>query len=407
MKIGILNRSDLNGGAAVSSLRLFLNLKEHEVNVEYLVGIKEGKNSSIMLHYKSDFFTKLRKYFEQLLLNKKNGNLPFSLGMIPYPINFFIRYHKIDIVHFNWVGGGFISIKSLSKIKKPIVWTMHDSWSFTGGCHIPYDCSNFVTNCGRCPQLNSVNKQDLSAYLYKIKKSTYNNINNITFVSPSKWLAEIASKSGLLSEKKIVVIPNGIDTFKFSPKIKDNARSFLNLKTKKKVVAFGAVQSTNDKNKGYIQLLSALDLLKELDFDVIVFGSNNIEIHEISGKKTYFLGRIWNEDLMSTIYSAADLTIVPSLSENLSNVIMESLSCGTPVVAFDIGGNADLIEHKLNGYLAKPYNIEDLAFGINYILFNSNLRQLQENSRKKIVDNFDINIISDMYHKLYKSVYYE
>ncbi len=404
MKIGLINRSDIDGGAGVAALRLFRKLKERNADVKYLVGIKHGDNASTMLHYKSDFYAKIRNFIELLVLNKRNGKFPFSLCEFHFPLKLMLKYHKIDIVHLHWIGGGFISIKSLSKINKPIVWTMHDSWPFTGGCHIQYDCSNFKHKCGKCPQLKSLQESDLSRRMYNNKNESYSKIQKITFVSPSRWLAEKAAESSLLSNKKIVIIPNGIDTAKFCPKDKNEYRAHLNIKPETKVVLFGAVYSTSDRNKGYAQLLEAFNLQRDLEFEIMVFGSENTGVNEISGKKTYFLGRIWDENMMAAIYSAADVTVVPSLSENLSNVIMESLSCSTPVVAFNIGGNPDLIDHKQNGYLARPFETKDLAIGIEWMLFNSNISQLQENARTKVVKCFDIDLIADKYMALYNSV---
>lgn len=404
MKIGILNRSDSIGGAAVSASRLYVKLKEKIFDIKYLIGVKQGKNESILLHYKADYFAKLRNYVEHLFLDKRNGSFPFSLGLFPFPLNLLIKYHKIDILHLHWIGAGFVSIRSLSKIEKPIVWTMHDSWSFTGGCHIPYACTRYLGNCGQCPELVSKKENDLSRYLFQKKKNSYDQIQNITFVSPSKWLAEAASKSSLLCNRKIVVIPNGIDTLKFNPRNKIESRAILHIQPESKIILFGAVDSTSDKNKGYSQLLSALDLVMTTDFEILVFGSKNIEILEILGKKTHFLGRICDEDMMATIYSAADVTIVPSLSENLSNVIMESLSCATPVVAFNIGGNSDMIDHRLNGYLAEPYQTTDLANGIDWILSHPNIGEIKRSARNKVVECFDINIIANKHIELYNSI---
>jgi glycosyltransferase involved in cell wall biosynthesis len=101
------------------------------------------------------------------------------------------------------------------------------------------------------------------------------------------------------------------------------------------------------------------------------------------------------------LYSAADVTIVPSLQENLSNVILESLSCGTPVVGFKIGGNSDMIEHKINGYLAEPYQSDDLAYGIAWILNNENSKEISKMARGKVLENFDSKLVAKKYIELY------
>ena len=404
MRIGLLNRSDIDGGAGIVALRLYSSLRKR-IDVKYLVGIKHRNNDSILIHYKSDLFAKFRNLIERKIQKERSGKFPFSLCISPFPLNRLLKHHKVDVAHLHWIGAGFVSINSLSKLDIPIVWTMHDAWSFTGGCHITYDCKYFIDVCRKCPQLNSSKESDLSTQLYFNKLRSYNNIKNITFVSPSKWLANKAKESSLLQNKNIAVIPNGIDTIKFCPNDGNGFRANLGIKPDIKIILFGAVYATSDKNKGYEQLIAAIDLLKDSKFEIMVFGSQNIETKEISGKTTYFLGRIWEEEIMAKIYSAADLTVVPSLSENLSTVIMESMSCGTPVVAFDIGGNPELIDHKQNGYLAKPYEINDLADGIEWTLFNQEIQNLNENARKKIVQSFDIEDVADKYIELYKSVH--
>jgi glycosyltransferase involved in cell wall biosynthesis len=403
VKIGLLSRSDLDGGAAVFGLRLFVKLREQNADVKYLVGIKHGLNESTLLYFKSPFFTKLRNYFERLLLKNRNGNFPFSLCLFPFPLKLLLSYHNIDLVHIHWIGAGFISIRSLKRIRIPIIWTMHDSWPFTGGCHIPYNCEKFRHNCGKCPELNSQLEDDLSRKIFNLKRRFYNQIKNITFVSPSNWLAESAFVSTLLKDKKVIVIPNGIDTELFSPKNKAGAREYLNVSPLSKIVLFGAVNSTSDKNKGFLQLLSALKQIDIPDVEIMVFGSTGDALINTLAAKTVFLGKISDENLMALIYSAADVTVVPSLSENLSLVIMESLSCGTPVVAFNVGGNSELVDHKVNGYLAEPFSTADFSNGIKWVLEKQGKTDiLSRKAREKIINNFDINLVVKKYFELYQ-----
>ena len=115
--------------------------------------------------------------------------------------------------------------------------------------------------------------------------------------------------------------------------------------------------------------------------------------------------RYINDDFhLKCVYNAADVCIVPSLSENLSNTIMESLSCGTPVVGFDIGGNSDMIEYKKNGYLATERDSEDLAKGIEWCLAHNADGAMSKNAREKVMNNYTIEIVSEQYKKLYESL---
>jgi len=172
----------------------------------------------------------------------------------------------------------------------------------------------------------------------------------------------------------------------------------------KKLVLFGAVSATSDPRKGFKELSEALRKLKLRDIELVVFGSSKPKDAPDFGFNTHYLGHLHDDVSLVTLYNAVDVTVVPSLQENLSNTIMESLSCGTPVVAFNIGGNSDMIEHKINGYLAKPYDTDDLAKGIEWILSSPNYNELCENARNKVLREFDSKVVVKKYIELYDKI---
>lgn len=175
----------------------------------------------------------------------------------------------------------------------------------------------------------------------------------------------------------------------------------------KKIILFGANSATSDINKGFKELVAALSLLETKDVELAIFGSSEPEKSQNFGFKTHYLGHLHDDASLVTLYSAVDVMVVPSLQENLSNAIMESLACGAPVVAFDIGGNSDMIDHKENGYLAKPFESQDLAKGIDWVLQNEKYQQISHNAREKVVQCFDSGLIAEKYIELYKTVIYE
>ncbi|TYB33570.1 MAG: glycosyltransferase, partial [Flexistipes sinusarabici] len=180
----------------------------------------------------------------------------------------------------------------------------------------------------------------------------------------------------------------------------------------KKLVLFGAMSSTSDPRKGYKELSEALFKMdKNYDIEFVVFGSSKPLNAPDFGFKTHYLGSLADDVSLVTLYSAVDVMVVPSLQENLSNAIVESLACATPVVGFDIGGNSDMIEHQKNGYLAKPYESKDLADGIEWVLrevqsstFNVQGSGLRKNAREKVVREFDSKVVAEKYIELYESV---
>lgn len=412
MKTLLINTSDLEGGAARSAYRLLRGLKEQNLNTLMLVQNKIGDDWSV-IGPKNNFEKGkgiFRPHIDKLpLLTYKNKKLtPWSPSWLPSNITWKIREINPEIVHLHWINGGFLPINTLKTINKPIVWTLHDSWPFTGGCHIPYDCKNYKTGCGNCPQLGSNSNYDISKRVYNKKESLWKDIN-LTIVTPSNWLADCARSSKLFKNKDIRVIPNGLDINVFRPIDKVVARELLNLPENKKLILFGAMHSTKDSNKGFNYLSGALRNLAEKklpsDVELVVFGASEPKESQNLGFKINYLGRVNDDIKLSLLYSAADVFVAPSKQENLPNTIMESLACATPVVAFNIGGIPDLIDHLGNGYLARPYSIEDLSLGIETVLKKcEQSNSLGINGRKKVEENFDIKDISKRYIDLYTTI---
>lgn len=410
MRILHVNTNDARGGAARATYRLHKALLNNGIDSFFFVQQKETEEKSIYSNARP--YDKLMKqvipFFDRVLLKTLYKVDPSEL----FSSSFFatdniikvIERFKPDIVHLNWISTSFINLKDIRKIKVPIIWTMHDSWVFTGGCHLPYNCEKFKSECGNCPKLNSERLHDLSNQQFKTKYKQWTN-SDITFIAPSKWLFNCAKESFLLKEQKLVHLPNGIDTNFFSPVEKRLARNILGLNPDKRYILFGANNVFNDSNKGFQYLKSAilkLHTVNNEDIELLVFGMS-APLEDLGFKyKTTFFGRVYDEISMKLLYSAADLTLVPSLSENLSYVIMESMSHNTPVVAFNVGGNSDLIKHLVNGFLAETKNSEELAEGIKYILRDDVSKHMQNLVRPMIIENFEISKIVDEYINLYQ-----
>ena len=295
-------------------------------------------------------------------------------------------------------------LNDITKIKAPIVWSMHDMWLFTGGCHYDDDCGGFKNKCGNCKVLRSKKDNDISRNIWKRKKKSYLNIPNLTIIGLSRWMEKQAKESSLFLNENVINLPNGIDVNVFQPHSKDLSRDLWNLPKDKKLILFGAMDATSDPRKGYVELLEALNKLNVKDLEIIVFGNSKPSESQNFGCKTHYLNKLQDDISLVTLYNSVDVMVVPSLQENLSNVILESLACGTPVVSFDIGGNGDMIEHKKNGYLANPLDSSDLARGIEWVLNFENYDNLLNYSRIKILNEFDDSLVSEKYVNLYKQV---
>lgn len=410
MKIYIVSTDDILGGAARAAYRLHQGLRLIDVNSQMLVQSKSSDDFTV-LGGKTKLekgLGKVKPTLDILPLNfyPQREKTVFSTQWLPSNIHAKINQFNPDVVNLHWICGGFIPIESLAKFKVPLVWTLHDMWAFTGGCHYAGNCEGYLNNCGNCPQLKSNQSLDLSRWIWQRKSKAWDKLD-LTVIALSDWLAECVKKSSLFHNKKVKIIPNGIDTNLYKPIDKKIARDLLNLPQDKKLILFGAISATSDKRKGFQFLNPALEKLalenQKKDFELVVFGASQPAQNSNLPFKTNYLGRLNDDVSLALVYSAVDVFIAPSLEDNLPNTVMESLACGTPSVAFKIGGMPDMIEHQINGYLAKPFDIDDLTHGISWIVKdNQNYQKLSENARKTVEDKFTLKLQAQRYLEVYQ-----
>ena len=409
MKILIVNTSDIDGGAARAAYRLHKSLLAQNIDSQMLVQSKSSDYFTVLTENKKlkKYFNKLRPLIDSLPVRyyKRRTKTLFSPSWFGFSgIVDKINEINPDIVHLHWICGGMIKIEDIARIKAPIVWSLHDMWAFTGGCHYNEECQGYEKDCGNCKVLGSDKENDLSRKIYNRKNKTFSKCENMTIVGLSKWLSGCAQNSTLLKDKKHINLPNPIDTNIFKPFEKEKARELWSLPQNKKLVLFGAMGATSDPRKGFGELSEALHKLTCKDVEFVVFGSSKPKESQNFGFKTHYLGSLADDVSLVTLYSAVDVMVVPSLQENLSNAIMESLACGTPVVGFDIGGNGDMIEHQKNGYLAKSFEIDDLANGIEWVLNAEDYDELCQNAREKVLKEFDSVVVANKYIELYGDI---
>ena len=412
LRILHLNTSDIQGGAARAAYRIHRGLKALGHDSSMLVQSKTSDEYDIK-EFGSKFQTMSSKvcfYLEHLPLKMyKNRNKSiFSPAIFSANSEKDVDDINPDIIHLHWdITRGFTRIGTLKKFNKPIVWTFHDMWGFTGGCHYDGECGRYTERCGNCPVLNSSRENDLSRKIWTHKYKAWKDID-LTIVSPSSWLAECAKSSSLFKVRRVEVVHNGIDLNVFKPIDKSIATDILGIDKDKKIILFGAMSATSDKRKGFQYLEKALSQLPKTDYDqyvLVVMGASEPKSPPKFGLECLYLGRLHDEVSLSLLYSAADVFVAPSIQENLANTVVESLACGTPVVAFNIGGMPDMIEHKINGYLAQPFEPEDLARGIKWVLEDEERKKcLSQKAREKAKMCFDVKQVAQQYLKLYEEV---
>ena len=408
MKILIVNTSDIQGGAARAAYRLHQALLAEVVDSQMLVQSKSSNDFTVIgsLTKIQKVMGKLRPTLDMIPVKRYKDCtktlfspswLPFS-GMLDK-----INALNPDVVHLHWIAGGMMRIEDLAKIKAPVVWSLHDNWAFTGGCHIMWECDRYQEQCGACPRLGSAREKDLSRSVYLRKQKIFVKLPSMKIIGLSNWLADCARKSSLFKNNEVLCLPNPINTEIYSPFDKSQARTLLNLPYDKKLIAFGAMSATSDINKGFNELAQALDGLPS-DYDLVVFGSSEPKIPQGFKQKAHYLGHLHDDVSLRVLYSAADVMVVPSRQEAFGQTASESMACGTPVVAFGATGLLDIVDHQQNGYLAKPYDTRDLANGINWILKHPNPEQLAQAAREKVLREFDSRVVAKQYIDLYEQV---
>lgn len=407
MKVALLNTYD-TGGAATATKRLHRGLREIGVESYVLVEQKEGDEQYIIgpENVSRKLYAKLRPFVDSLPVSLYDVDGLFSPNWLPDDLGRQIRRVDPDIVHLNWVSNGFFRPKSLQKIDVPIVWRLPDMWPLTGGCHYSGECTRYTDSCGQCPHLGSDREYDLSRWTWQRRNRVWSDLD-ITIVATTSWLAECATESSLFGDNRIEVIPNALDTDTFCPVEPDAGRSLFNLSTEKKTVLFGGVSPLTDSRKGFDLLKKAIEELEttaENDIELVVFGVNEPNKTPDFEFDTRYVEYLHDNESLALLYAASDVMIVPSRYEGFGQTISESLSCGTPVVAFDASGPADIIDHKENGYLATPYDPADLASGIRWVLGYTDPDTLSTNARTKTVQEYSQEHVATQYRELYEEL---
>ena len=283
---------------------------------------------------------------------------------------------------------------------------MHDMWPFTGGCHYDEGCGRYRQSCGRCPQLGSNRERDLSRWVWNQKSRNWRKIP-MTIVAPSRWIAECARQSSLFGAMRVEHIPNGIDTDIYQPLDKAKARSRFDLPPDSMLILFGAAAIGRDTRKGLQLLPAAIEQIaaRLARCTLVTFGSVGQDALPSFPIPARHIGEIHGEAELAALYAAADVFVAPSLQDNLPNTVMEALACGTPCVAFNIGGMPDMIEHMRNGYLARPFESGDLAEGIAWVIESpERRRELSESARRKIEQEFTLPLQAQRYRALYAEI---
>ena len=417
MKVVHINTYDGNGGAGRAVLRLNKGLRLLGVDSEVLTLYQFNQNSGVTAISQS-FLGKVRATInilaERFLIKAflKDSTVPFSLQRFGLNLSHLQMLKNADVLHLHWINHGFLSppeLAELARLNKKIVWTLHDSNPLTGGCHVRYGCPGFEHQCGRCPVLKNLSDTDLSHRTWEAKKAAYQELD-FQFIAPSTWMGDCTRQASLGRDKKVNVISNALETDIFKPLNKHQCRAEFGVDENAKVILAGYMPSTSDRHKGLRELQETLSYLADrpgIDhskLELIFYGSDGTNLDYHIPIKHRFAGKITDDEILVKLYSLSDVFLFPSLEESMGYTALESLSCGTPVAAFNTSGVTDVVLHKKNGFLADLYDTRSLAEGIEWILNEGNKADLSAYGRKWAVDNFDLPVVAKKHLDLYNSL---
>jgi glycosyltransferase involved in cell wall biosynthesis len=407
----LLNTYDGQGGAGIATYRIHRALRSIGVDSKLLVQSSKGDDHTVTSPQGWDRVpARLRPYLDKLPNRFFRRTKPelFSVAWVPDRVLDRIGEIAPDLVHLFWVNNGFVRLETLGRIRQPSVWTLHDMWPFTGGCHYDDGCGRFSDRCGHCPSIYSTTERDVSRRVLERKLGAWKDWD-VTVVATSEWLAEEARASMIFRDRDVRVIPNAIDIDTYKPIPKDVARSIYNLPRNKRIVMFSAFAATSHPRKGGHLLMHAIEQIASThaaaDIELVIVGASMPEHPKDFGIPVHYMGHFGDEISQVVLYSAADVLVAPSMQENLSNTVLEALACGTPVVAFRIGGMPDLIEHQTNGYLAQAFEPADLAAGILWVLDGDDRHaQLSARARAGVTATYTFEMIAQRYAALYREL---
>ena len=417
MKVVHINKLDAGGGAAVAAMRIHKTLLRAGVDSHFLAQ-NVTRNEQNEHSVGRGIFHKIKSFSDfigerlTILPHEKEAAFRYNFSIANTGSNIASSpvLQDADVINLHWINQGFLSLDGLADIfalGKPVVWTLHDMWPFTGGCHYAGGCLEFNERCGWCPFMRTPSKNDLSALTFQRKKEIYSHAN-LSVVTCSRWLGSLAKSGSLFRNVTVTTIPNPIDMECYNTLDRAQCRRDLNLPEDKKLILFGAANLL-DIRKGFRYLEEALGILNDnfkhlsQSIELVTFGKIDKAAAQRFAFKTHAMEFISNQQMLVKLYNACDCFVLPSLQDNLPNTVVESLSCGTPVVGFRIGGVPEMVEHRKTGFLAEMRNSLSLANGIYNVLFFGG-ETMRQAARQSAIEKYSESVVAQMYIDVYKKM---
>ena len=401
-KVGHLSHSDFAGGAAIAANRI--HLAQRELGIDSRLFVNHASPNLLYTTSAEGIKSKIVTRSKSVLWDIYNKRLTtemtevLSLNIIKSAWPKFVNRNGLEAVNLHWINREFMSVADVGRIDIPIFWTLHDLWPLQGIYHYERRNTKSADKSARKTFLEL-----LDSSLLRKKKKHFKNISGV--IAPSQWIARLAEESEMFANATIRVIPNPINAKNWAFIEMEVARDILNI-NHGNVIGYSSLGSSKSLRKGFDLMQEALALLgkSSIDFQLINWGASSKYEESTSGKKIRSYGIVGDEVTLRTLYAACNVLVVPSREDNLPQVAVEAVLSGTPVVCFNVGGLSDIVKHKVNGYLAEPFDVSDLAKGIEWALNTFKDRNQSVSIRENAVRRYSSEIVASQYLDFYNDV---
>lgn len=417
MRVVHVSSTDTVGGAARAAYRLHRALMESGTGSTMLVGKKFSADDEVAeVSPSSGFAPVCGEIVQKQYINPRRSadwNTHFSFAWPGHDLSEHPLVREADIIHLHWLWD-FQSTATLARLMhlgKPVVWSFHDQRAFTGGCHYSAGCAGYETDCAGCPQLVS-DPAGLTAAALADQRMLWRR-DACTIIGLSHWMAECARRSPLWRDSRIEVIPNCVETGAYVPQDKAECRRKLGLPEDARCVLFGADHG-GEIRKGFGGLMRALALCREDSWFARETGEGRIcfmsyghpdKDAAASPVPIHSLGYLRNDEDLAAAYGAADFFVLPSLEDNLPNTVLESMSCGTPVMALDVGGVRDMVLEDHTGWLIPPADDRRFADALLRVLKQPEIAaRMADACRARVVNGFSPALQASRFAALYEDL---
>jgi glycosyltransferase involved in cell wall biosynthesis len=408
MKVIHLNHTSLSGGAARAAHRIHRALLQAGEASSMAVLRSDSDDPSVQECRRpwNGWGGRYRTKVEQLVTRRLRTANPIlhSPALLPSGWPRLLAGARPDLVNLHWINGEMMSIEDIARIRAPLVWTLHDMWAFCGAEHYAGD-ERWLHGYPRGQRPDHERGPDLCGWVWRRKRRAWR--RPFQLVAPSRWMADCVARSALMRGWPVRVIANPIDTAAWAPVDRPAVRALLGLPLEARLVLFVASGGAAQRIKGFDLLRTTVGHLADSPepYHLVVVGQSAPREAETWPFPVHYLGHLHDDLSLRCAYGAADAVVVPSRQDNLPNVGVEALACGTPVVAFDTCGLPDLVTHQSNGWLAPPFDTEALARGIAWCTTpGPRLESLRAAARASAVARFSPAVVAAQYVALYREV---